>query len=309
METNTASGGVPPAGDSTELLAEFARWLDRERGLSAESVRCYSNQAGAFLAGTGGAGAVGSLSAGRVTAFMVDWSRDRNSWSAKAMVTSLRALPAVRPRDRQDDGPAGGSGPVRRVVEEVGATAGAEGSRDRAAAGRVRPGDGDRAAGLCDLVAAGPARPAGAEAAALQLGDIDWRAGEITVTGKGSRSERLPLPAPAGEAIAAWLERGRPECESRAVFVGMRRPYRQVTPSAVRAVMGYACDRAGMERRGSHRFRHALATEMLQGPARRCPRSGRSSATGRCCRRRFMPRSIRTRCGRWPRPWPGSMPG
>ena len=47
----------------------------------------------------------------------------------------------------------------------------------------------------------------GAEAAGLQLGDIDWRAGEITVTGKGSRTERLPLPAPAGEALAAWLER------------------------------------------------------------------------------------------------------
>src|SRR6266700_6237262 len=92
METNTAPGGVPPTGDSTALLAEFRRWLDRERGLSAESVRCYSNQAGAFLAGTGGAGAVGSLDAGRVTAFMVDWSRDRNSWSAKAMVTSLRAF-------------------------------------------------------------------------------------------------------------------------------------------------------------------------------------------------------------------------
>ena len=92
METNTAPGGVPPTGDSTALLAEFRRWLDRERGLPAESVRCYSNQAGAFLAGTGGAGAVGSLDAGRVTAFMVDWSRDRNSWSAKAMVTSLRAF-------------------------------------------------------------------------------------------------------------------------------------------------------------------------------------------------------------------------
>ncbi|MGH3184710.1 MAG: hypothetical protein ACRDOE_22770, partial [Streptosporangiaceae bacterium] len=93
METNMDPGGVQRAGDSTALLAEFGRWLDRERGLSAESVRCYSNQAGAFLAGVGGAGAVGSLDAGRVTAFMVDWSRDRNSWSAKAMVTSLRAFP------------------------------------------------------------------------------------------------------------------------------------------------------------------------------------------------------------------------
>ena len=107
----------------------------------------------------------------------------------------------------------------------------------------------------------------GAEAAGLQLGDIDWRAGEIAVTGKGSRTERLPLPAPAGEALAAWLTDGRPRCESRAVFVTVRRPYRQLTPEAVRAVMGRACDRAGLERRGAHRFRHALATEMLRAGA------------------------------------------
>ncbi len=41
METNTAPGGVPPAGDSTALLAEFGRWLGRERGLSPVSVQCY----------------------------------------------------------------------------------------------------------------------------------------------------------------------------------------------------------------------------------------------------------------------------
>ncbi len=40
----------------------------------------------------GGAGAVSVLDAGKVTAFMVDHSRDRNGWSAKAMVTSVRAF-------------------------------------------------------------------------------------------------------------------------------------------------------------------------------------------------------------------------
>src|SRR2546430_467373 len=77
---------------SSMLLAEFCTWLDRERGLSPVSVRCYSKQAKYFLAAAGGPEAVRSLDAGRVTAFMVDWSRDRNTWSAKAMVTSLRAF-------------------------------------------------------------------------------------------------------------------------------------------------------------------------------------------------------------------------
>ena len=44
-------------------------------------------------------------------------------------------------------------------------------------------------------------------------------------------------------------------------------PYRPLTPEAVRAIMGRACDRAGLERRGAHRLRHALATEMLRAGA------------------------------------------
>ena len=78
--------------DSAVLLAEFCMWLDRERGLSPVSVRCYSKQARYFLAAVGGPEAVSGLDAGKVTAFMVEHSRDRNTWSAKAMVTSLRAF-------------------------------------------------------------------------------------------------------------------------------------------------------------------------------------------------------------------------
>lgn len=77
---------------SAVLLAEFRTWLDRERGLSPVAVRCYSKQAKYFLAAVGGPGAVNGLDAAKVTAFMVDHSKDRNGWSAKAMVTSLRAF-------------------------------------------------------------------------------------------------------------------------------------------------------------------------------------------------------------------------
>jgi len=51
------------------------------------------------------------------------------------------------------------------------------------------------------------------------------------------------------------------------VFVTVRQPYRLLTPESVRAVMGRACERAGLERRGTHRFRHSLATEMLRAGA------------------------------------------
>ena len=253
--------------DSAVLLAEFRMWLDRERGLSPVSVRCYSKQAKYFLAAVGGPEAVSGLDAGKVTAFMVEHSRDRNSWSAKAMVTSLRAfLRFAHATGRTAVSLAGAVPAVAswRLSALPRALSAAETGRLLVGCGR------ETAAGLRDyavlsLLARLGLR--GAEAAGLQLDDIDWRAGEIAVTGKGSRTERLPLPAAAGEALAAWLTDGRPRCESRAVFVTVRRPHRQLTPEAVRAVMGRACDRAGLERRGSHRFRHALATEMLRAGA------------------------------------------
>jgi integrase/recombinase XerD len=252
---------------SAVLLAEFGMWLDRERGLSPVSVRCYSRQAKYFLAAAGGPGAVGGLDAGRVTAFMVDYSKDRNGWSAKAMVTSLRAfLRFARVTGRT-------AVPLAGAVPAVASWRLSALPRSLPAAEIEALLDGcdrDTATGLRDyavlsLLARLGLR--GAEAAGLQLGDVDWRAGEIAVTGKGSRVERLPLPAAAGEALAAWLTGGRPRCESRAVFVTVRRPYRQLTPEAVRAVMGRACDRARLQRRGAHRLRHALATEMLRAGA------------------------------------------
>src|SRR3954453_19757920 len=80
------------SGAGGALCAEFGTWLDRERGLSPVSVRCYRVQAEVFLIGVGGPEAVSGLDAGKVVAFMVEHTRDRNTWSAKAMVTSLRAF-------------------------------------------------------------------------------------------------------------------------------------------------------------------------------------------------------------------------
>ena len=264
METDAGPGCVQP---DVALLAEFRGWLDRERGLSPVSVRCYSKQSKAFLAGIGGAGAVSGLDAGKVTAFMVDWTQDRNTWSAKAMVTSLRAFLRFAHATGRTAAPLAGAVPAVASWQMSSLPRGLKAAEiERLLAGCDR----ETAVGLRDhavlsLLARLGLR--GAEAAGLQLGDIDWRAGEIAVTGKGSRTERLPLPAPAGEALAAWLEHGRPECESRSVFVTVRRPYRPLTPESVRAVMGRACERAGLERRGTHRFRHALATEMLRAGA------------------------------------------
>ncbi len=97
----------------------------------------------------------------------------------------------------------------------------------------------------------------------MQLQDIDWRADEILVRGKGGRHDRLPLPADVGEALAAYLQR-RPPVQSRAVFVAMLAPDAPLTRQAVGTVVSAACSRAGIPRAGAHRLRHTAATQMLR---------------------------------------------
>jgi integrase/recombinase XerD len=100
------------------------------------------------------------------------------------------------------------------------------------------------------------------EVASLSLDDIGWRAGELTVHGKGGRDDRLPLPADVGAALAAWL-RIRPKAQTRAVFLRANAPIGAISPRGVAWAVYNACDRSGVPRAGAHRLRHSLATQML----------------------------------------------
>jgi integrase len=99
--------------------------------------------------------------------------------------------------------------------------------------------------------------------AGLTLGDIDWRAGELVVVGKGARSDRLPLPADVGDAIAAYLTRGRPASDRREVFLCARAPFEPIAAGTVASTVRRACRRAGVAEVGSHRLRHTVACEMV----------------------------------------------
>ena len=105
------------------------------------------------------------------------------------------------------------------------------------------------------------------EVAAMELGDIDWRRGEIVVRGKGPRREFLPLPADVGEAVAHWLRHGRPISEYLNVFIADHAPRGPLTGSAVSRIVRRACSRAGLTEAGAHCLRHTAATEMLRGGA------------------------------------------
>lgn len=104
------------------------------------------------------------------------------------------------------------------------------------------------------------------EVAALTLDDIDWKAGEISVRGKGPRLDRLPLPPDVGKALVAYLHR-RPQCATRQVFLTVRAPVGELADHrSVSAIVERGLTRAGLDppRKGAHVLRHALASDMLR---------------------------------------------
>jgi site-specific recombinase XerD len=105
------------------------------------------------------------------------------------------------------------------------------------------------------------------EVAGLRLADIDWRAGQLTVTGKGHKDAGLPLPADVGEAIAGYLQLRPDAGPDRAVFVRLHAPYRGLTTGGVTQAVAAASQRAGLGVLHAHRLRHSAATAMLAGGA------------------------------------------
>lgn len=147
----------------------------------------------------------------------------------------------------------------------------------------LRPADVERLLGACD-----PATPTGRrdraillllarlglraeDVRSLRFGQIDWRHGQITLTGKGRRESRLPLPQEVGDALLAWLEDGRPQIDDVHVFLRYAPPWRPFTESAaISKIVARALDRAGLENtpsRGAHLLRHSAARAMLEDGA------------------------------------------
>jgi integrase/recombinase XerD len=101
----------------------------------------------------------------------------------------------------------------------------------------------------------------------LELDDMDWESGQMSVRGKGGQRTALPLPAEVGEAIVAYLRHGRPRSTSRRVFLRAKAPIRGfLGQQAIGSLVRHTLARAGVKAptTGAHQFRHALATQMLR---------------------------------------------
>jgi integrase len=103
----------------------------------------------------------------------------------------------------------------------------------------------------------------------MKFDDLDWRDGTLRVHGKGRREVRLPLPQDVGDAVLAYLERGRPKASTERLFLTVYAPTRPFATSAtVSDIVRVALARAGIKdppSRGAHLLRHSAATAMLRG--------------------------------------------
>ena len=107
-----------------------------------------------------------------------------------------------------------------------------------------------------------------AEVIAIQLDDIDWRAGELLVRGKGKLHDRVPISAEVGEALSRYLREERGPASCRTMFVTHRAPHRPFRDSQiVNAVLKDALKATGQKPItpyvGSHLLRHSLATRLV----------------------------------------------
>ena len=270
----SAQEPAPPSSPIEVVLAEYREFLVDERGLSAPVADAYSHWVTPFVEdrlehgndATGPAG-FGELTGGDVSRFLTGhlptMTRKTAQMTACAVRSFLRFL-----HQRQM---------VR--VDLADAVPAVPSPRPSALPRALTPSQIDALLGACDR-----SSPAGcrdfavitvlhrlglrcAELAALRLEDVDWRAGTLTIHGKGGRIDLLPLPVDVGQALVDYLRDGRPTTTARAVFVRAVAPFTRLTPSGASCIVARAAGRAGMGTVHAHRLRHTTASRTLNAGA------------------------------------------
>jgi integrase/recombinase XerD len=253
-----------------ELLERYRRYLLVERVLTVESARVYVTAIRPFVEsfGVGDDLELRGVTAAHVSAFVLAEATRRQGTSIRSVATALRSLLGFLHVD----------GVLERSL--TGAVPGVGAWRAAGLPTPLESGELRRLLASCDrrtaigrrdfaiVVLMGRLGLRCGEIAGLMLDDIDWRAGELLIYGKGHRDERLPLPVDAGSALAGYLRCGRPASAlDRAVFVRALAPHRGMGSRAVSRVVVLAAERAGLGYVRAHRLRHTAATELLRAGA------------------------------------------
>lgn len=247
----------------------FETYLRDERRLAEATITYYVTFSREFLANRFGRGRVtfARLCAGDVVRFVQRRASQLHLKRAKQLTTALRAfLHYVRYRgDLTQDLVAAVPAVANWSMPSIPRAISPESVRQLLASINRQTARGRRDYAILLLLARLGLRAS--EVAFLELDDLNWEGGQVTVRGKRGARAALPVPADVGAAIAAYLRHGRPRSACRRVFLRAHAPIRGFAgPSAIACVVRDALERAGVNAptKGAHQFRHGLATQMLR---------------------------------------------
>jgi integrase/recombinase XerD len=257
---------VEPTVRDPALLFAFFQWMRRQRGTGDVTLYNYSIYIRELLRRLGEKPS--HFDARRLRAFVLEKSRSCVRGTAQNCVNALRMF-------------------LRFLIAEGQCVAGLDAAIPTLAHWRfaslpryLPPDDVERLIASCDRASAVGLRDRAillllarlglraGDIVHLCLNDIDWKGASIQVCGKSRRHTRLPLSQEVGQAIVAYLKRGRPRTNAHTLFIRSRAPFCAFsTPAAVSDIVDRAFRRAGVVRpsRGAaHLLRHSLATSMLR---------------------------------------------
>jgi integrase/recombinase XerD len=251
-----------------DRVSDFAAYGRDERGLSPSTVRDQSWHVEKFLCWLSDQDRLfDDVSLEDVDRFLA--AKGRQGWGRVSVATSAKALRAFfkhaamrgwctariaagidSPRLFQHEGlPIGPSWPdVQRLI----ATTAGNSPRD------IR----DRA--ILILLATYGLRSS--ELSGLRLEDVNWEYEKVSIRrSKQRRAQEYPLASEAGEAILHYLQKARPRCTLREVFVTSKAPFRRLSQGALYHLVSSRLNALGIHtpRRGPHTLRHACAGHLV----------------------------------------------
>ena len=251
-----------------DRVSDFAAYRRDERGLSPATVRNQSWHVEKFLCWLSDQNRLfDNVSLDDVDGFLA--AKGKQGWGRVSVATSAKALRAFfkhaamrgwctariaagidSPRLFQHEGlPIGPSWPdVQRLI----ATTAGNSVRD------VR----DRA--ILILLATYGLRSS--EASGLRLEDVNWESEKISIgRSKQRRAQEYPLVSEAGEAILHYLQKARPRCTRREIFLTSKAPFRRLSQGALYHLVSSRLSALGIHvpRRGPHALRHACAGHLV----------------------------------------------
>ncbi len=258
-----AAAPVPDESPVERFVGEFAAYLAQDRGLTATTVHIYTVHVRRFVEEECSRLDWSQLTAAEVGRFLLRSSRRKGMPTCIQIVSALRSL--LRYLHVRGEVPAHLMWSLQPVAHWR--LASIPKALDANQIRRLLASFDDSPVGLRNAAIALLLLRLGlraGEVAALDLDDISWRIGELVVRGKGRRESRLPLPRDVGQAIAAYLRRGRSRASTRSLFLRARAPFTRLTMVGISHCLQHRLRQLGVRKGGAHVLRHTAATELLR---------------------------------------------